>query len=174
MSGELCAVLFHRAASPWGSRDGLTETGSEELVVGSTRIWAEVGGWLNAAWDGRWDEGLGGALDVGRAGVSEGVSEELDVDVYRLDRLVGVSEGESESVCGRGSDGESVGELVRGCRGTCAGVGSCGSVQTGSPSATYHTSLCLFRSFKGLHTKTHTQGKSEKNLGDDKGTSRIH
>lgn len=83
MSTELCAVLFHKVASPWGSRDGLTETGSEELVVGSTRIWAEVGGWLNAAWDGRWDEGLGGASDGGREGVSEGVSgeEELDVDV---------------------------------------------------------------------------------------------
>lgn len=153
MSRELCAVLFHTAASPWGSRDGLTETGSEELVVGSTRIWAVVGAWLNAAWDGRWDEGLGGASDGGREGVSEGVPEELDVDVYE-DMLEGVTEGESESVCGRGSDGEPVGELVRVGRGVCAGVGSRGSVQTGSPSATYHTSLCLFRSFKGLSYPT--------------------
>lgn len=142
-------MLFHRAASDWGSRDGLTETGSEELVAGSSRIWEEVGVWLNAASAGRLDEGLRGALDVGRAGVSEGVCEE-ELDIVFKDRLEGVSEGESESVCGKGSDEESVGELVRVGLGVCAGVGSCGSVQTTSPSATYHTSLCLFNNFKGL------------------------
>ncbi len=158
-------MLFHRAASDWGSRDGLTETGSEELVVGSSKIWAEVGGWLNVASAGRLDEGLGGALDVGRAGVSEGVCEE-ELDVAYEDRLEGVSEGESESVCGRGSDAESVGELVRVGLGVCAGVGSCGSVQTSSPSATYHTSLCLFNSFKGLqaHKHPHTRTEQERQL----------
>lgn len=90
-------MLFHGAASDWGSRDGLTETGSEELVVGSSRILAEVGGWLNAASAGRWDEGLGGALDAGIAGASEGVCEE-ELDVVYEDRLEGASEGESESV----------------------------------------------------------------------------
>lgn len=69
-------MLFHRAASDWGSTDGLTETGSEELVVGFSRIWADVGGWLNGASAGRSDEGLGGALDAGRVGVSEGACEE--------------------------------------------------------------------------------------------------
>ena len=58
------------------------------------------------------DEGLGGASEVGRAGVSDGVSEE-EFDVVFEERLAGVSAGESESVCGRGSDAESVGEPVR-------------------------------------------------------------
>lgn len=143
-------MLFHRAASDWGSRDGLAEAGSEELVVGSSRIWAEVGGLLNGASAGRLDEGLGGALDVGRVGVSEGVCEEEALYVVFEERLEGVSEGESESVCGRGSDAESVGELVMVGLGVCAGVGSCGSEQTACPSATYHTSLCLSNSLKGL------------------------
>lgn len=142
-------MLFHRATSDWGSRDGLTETGSDELVVGSSRIWAEVGGWLNATSAGRWDEGLGGVSDVGKAGASDCICEE-ELDVTLEEKLEGVSEGESESVCGRGSEGESVGESVRVGLVVCAGVGSCGSVQTGCPSATYHTSLCLFNSFKGL------------------------
>lgn len=90
-------MLFHRAASDWGSRDGLTEAGSEELVVGSSMIWVEVGGWLNGASAGRLDEGLGGALDVGSAGVSEGVCEE-ELHVVFEDKSEGVSAGESESV----------------------------------------------------------------------------
>lgn len=151
-------MLFHRVASEWGSRDGLTETGSDELVAGSSRIWAEVVGWLNAASAGVWDGVLGGALDVGRAGVSEGACEE-ELNVIYKDRLEGVSETESESVCGRGSDGESVGEAVKTCLGVCAGVGSFGSVHTGSPSAMYHTSLCLFNSFKGLHIHTNKKKK---------------
>lgn len=149
MSTVLWAVLFHRAGSDCGSSEGLTGIGSEELVVGSSRIWADVGGWLNTTSAGRSDEGLGGASDGGRVGVSEGGCEE-ELDVMFEEKLEGVSEGESESVCGKGSDGESVGEWVGVGLGVCAGVGSCGSVQTGSPSATYHTSLCLFNSFKGL------------------------
>lgn len=90
---------------------------------------------------------------MGRAGRSGGASEE-ELTVAFEGRLEGVSEGESESVWGRGSAGESVGESVRACMRMCAGVGSCGSVQTGCPSATYHTSLCLFSSFKGLQTHT--------------------
>lgn len=101
------------------------------------------------------DEGLGGALDGVTAGVSEGVCDE-ELDVVFEGRLEGVSEGESESVWGRGSDSESVSELVRVGLGVCAGVGSCGSVQMICPSATYHTSLCLFNSFKGLRTHKET------------------
>lgn len=41
----------------------------------------------------------------------------------------------------------------------CAGVGSCGSVQTTGPSATYHTSLCRLSSFSGLSTKEDIQIK---------------
>ncbi len=93
--------------------------------------------------------------------MSEGVCEE-ELDVIYEGRLEGVSEGESERVCGRGSDGESVGELARVGLGVCAGVGSCGSVQTGCPSAIYHTSLCLFNSFKGLHTHTQTHRNTRK------------
>lgn len=44
VSRELWAVRFHRGASDSDSRDGLTETGSDELVDGSGRIWVEVGG----------------------------------------------------------------------------------------------------------------------------------
>lgn len=40
-------MLFHRTPSDWGSRDGLTGTGSEELLVGSRRTWPEVVGWLS-------------------------------------------------------------------------------------------------------------------------------
>ncbi|KAG7222552.1 hypothetical protein INR49_016189 [Caranx melampygus] len=102
------------------------------VVVRSSRIWAEVGGWLTVASEGTWDEGLGGASDVGRAGVSDGgiseEEEEEELDVVFKDKLAGVSEGESDSVCGRGSDGESVGEAVRVGLGVCAGVGSRGSV----------------------------------------------
>lgn len=92
--------------------------------------------------------------------MSEGVSEEELLDVEFVERLEGSSEGESESVCGRGSDGESVSELVIVSLGVCAGVGSCGSVQISCPSATYHTSLCLFNSFRGLQThKERTRDK---------------
>lgn len=66
------------------------------------------------------------------------------------ERLEGVSAGESESMWGRASGAESVCELVSVGLGLCAGVGSCGSVQMICPSATYHTSLCLLSSFKGL------------------------
>lgn len=69
-----------------------------------------VGVWLNGASASMSDEGLGGASEGGRAGVSEGVCEELDV-VFE-ERLAGESAGESERVCGRGSDAESVGEPV--------------------------------------------------------------
>lgn len=68
--------------------------------------------WLNGASASMSDEGLGGASEGGRAGASEGVCEE-ELDVVFEERLVGVSAGESESVCGRGSDAESVGEPVR-------------------------------------------------------------
>lgn len=91
-------------------------------------------------------------FDGDRVGVSEGICE-VELDVVFEDRSEGVSEGESERLSGRGSKGKSVGELVEVGRGVCAGVGSCGSEQTGSPSATYHTSLCLFNSFKGLRTR---------------------
>lgn len=93
-------MLFHgpASASDWVSRDGLTEMGSEELVVTSSRIWAEVGGWLKAASAcRRSDDELGGALDVGRAAASEVVCVE-ELDVVLEERLEGVSEGESESV----------------------------------------------------------------------------
>lgn len=91
-------------------------------------------------------------FDGDRVGVSEGICE-VELDVVFEDRSEGVSEGESERLSGRGSKGKSVSELVGVGRGVCAGVGSCGSEQTGSPSATYHTSLCLFNSFKGLRTR---------------------
>lgn len=143
-------MLFCRAASDCGSTDGLTETGSEELAARSSRIWPAVGDRLGAASVGRPDDGLGGASDGGRADVSGGSCvEELDVALEdRLER--GGCDGESESVSGRGSEGRSVGRSVVVGRGVWAGVGSFGSVQTGSPSATYHSSLCLFSSFVGL------------------------
>lgn len=107
------------------------------------------------------DEGPGGALDGGTAGVSEGVCDE-ELEVVFEERLEGVSAGESESVLGRASDAESTGELVRVGLGVCAGVGSCGSVQIICPSATYHTSLCLFSSFKGLRIHRETTGEEQK------------
>lgn len=109
---------------------------------------------------GRVDEILVGVSDVGTAGPSEGSSKE-ELDNVFEDRLEGIREGESESMSGSGSDGESANRSVGVGRGVCAGVGSCGSVQTGSPSATYQTSLCLFNSFKGLHTKTQEHQKDE-------------
>lgn len=95
------------------------------------------------------DEGLGAALDGSTAGVSEDACED-ELAVVFEDRFEGVSAGESKSASGRGSDTVSVGELVTVGLGVCAGVGSCGSVQIVCPSATYHTSLCLFNSFRGL------------------------
>lgn len=91
-------------------------------------------------------------FDGDRAGASDGSSEE-ELDVVFEDGLEGVSEGESESVCGKGSKGTCVGESVGVGRVVCEGVGSRGSEHTGLSSATYHTSLCLFDSFKGLHTR---------------------
>lgn len=134
-------VRFHGAESD--SRYELTEAGSDELVAGSIGSWVEVGGCLS----------MGSEVVLDCA-----VSEELDVAFE--ERLEGASEGESESVRGSGSDAGSVGELVTVGLGVCAGVGSCGSVQITCPSATYHTSLCLFSSFKGLHT--HTHGKTQR------------
>lgn len=145
-------MWVHGAASDLGSWDGLTETERDELDVGSSRVWAEVGGKLNAASAGILDEGLGAALDGSTAGVSEDACED-ELAVVFEDRLEGVSAGESKSVLGGGSDTESVGQSVTVGLGVCAGVGSCGSVHTVCPSATYHTSLCLFNSFRGLGTQ---------------------
>lgn len=105
---------------------------------------AEVGAELRLT-QRREEEGLGG-MSVGTSvGAAAGVSEVLD-DV----RLVAVREAESA----RGSDERLAGGLGV-ILGVCAGVGSCGSEHTGGPSATYHTSLCLLRSLKGLHARTH-------------------
>lgn len=49
VSSGLVATLFDRVVPDWGSSDGLTEVGSEELDVGSSRIWLDVWGLLNAA-----------------------------------------------------------------------------------------------------------------------------
>lgn len=149
-------MLFHREASDSGSRDGLAETGSDELVDGSGSVWVEVGVGANAASVGVLDEALGEALDGETAGESEGVGDE-ELDVVFEERLEGVREGESESIRGRSSG--SAGEVVRVGLVVCAGVGSWGSVQMTGPSATYHTSLCRFNSFKGLHKE---QGNMER------------
>ena len=161
VSTELWAVLFHMPASGCGSIDGLTETGSDELVTSSNEMWAEGGGWLNLDSAGRSEGRLTGVLDGATEGVSGGSCDE-ELNVMLEDMLEGVNEGESESVFGRGSDGESAGKLDGVGRGICSGVGSCGSVHTGCPSATYHTSLCLFSSFKGLHTNTRTHTHKER------------
>ena len=115
--------------------------------------WAVVGVWLNTASEGPLDDGLCGASDGETVGTLEGWGiRDGELMVVLEARLEGVSEGESGSARGRASDAESVGELVAVGLGVCAGVGSRGSVQTGCPSATYHTSLCLLSSFKGLQT----------------------
>lgn len=70
------------------------------------------------------------------------------------DTLEGSGGGESASIWGSGPGpaDQLVGlDLV-----VCAGVGSCGSVQTTGPSATYHTSLCRLRSFSGLSARRKT------------------
>lgn len=56
---------------------------------------------------GRADEILVGVSDVGTAGPSEGGSSKEELDIVFEDRLEGISEGESESMSGSGSDGES-------------------------------------------------------------------
>lgn len=111
VSTVLRTVLLHTPASCCGSSDGPTGTSAEELVVGSIEAGAEGGGWLAAGSGSRWDEVLAGVSDGGTAGPSEGSGEE-ELDVVLTDRSDGISEGESESMSGRGSEGESANRSV--------------------------------------------------------------
>lgn len=148
-------MLFHRGAP--GSGPGVRPAGavSDELLDGSAGVGVvEVGGrseaWSVGAADGTLVgtcDGEAGTCDGEAGGPAEGGCDEESAAVS-AERLEGSGEGESASIRARGLG--SADQLVGPARVVCAGVGSCGSVQTTGPSATYHTSLCRFSSFRGL------------------------
>lgn len=162
---EFWAVLFHRGAPDSGPGVRLAgAAASDELLDGSAGAGVDVGvkseawsvGVADGTLAGRCD-GEAGTCDGEAGGPAEGGCDEESAAVL-AERLEGSGEGESASIRARGlgSADQLVGPalvgpaLVGPALVVCAGVGSCGSVQTTGPSATYHTSLCRFSSFRGL------------------------
>lgn len=136
-------MLFHRGAPDSGPGVRVAGAGSDELLDGSAGVGVvEVGGRSEARSVGVADGTLVGTCDGEAGGPAEGGCDE------ESERLEGSGEGESASIRARGLG--SADQLVGPARVVCAGVGSCGSLQTTGPSATYHTSLCRFSSFRGL------------------------
>lgn len=142
----------------WGAPDSapgvrLAVTGSDELPDGSAGVAVEVG--VNAkASSVCVSDGTPAKTGDGEAGgPAGGVCDQESTAVF-AESLEGRGEGESDSTWGSGPGpaDQLVGlDLV-----VCAGVGSCGSVQTTGPSATYHTSLCRLSSFSGLSARRKT------------------
>lgn len=141
-------MLFHKGAPDSAPGVRLAGTGSDELLDGSAGVGVEVG--VNARTSSVCV--LDGTL-AEAGGPAEGARDQESTEVFS-DSLEGSEEGESASIWGSGPGpaDQLVGlDLV-----VCAGVGSCGSVQTTGPSATYHTSLCRLRSFSGLSARRKT------------------
>lgn len=144
-------MLFH-----WGAPDsGPRVRGSEALLGGSATVGVEVG--VKAR--------------TSSVGVSD--EEEAETDDGEAETGDGEAGGPAEAGCdtlAESSEGSGGGELARTWGSgpgpedqlvgldlvVCAGVGSCGSVQTTEPSATYHTSLCRLSSFSGLRARRKT------------------
>lgn len=158
-------MLFHRGAPDSGPGVRLAGAGSDELLDGSAGVGVEVGvkseAWSAGVADGTLVgtcDGEAGTCDGEAGGPAEGGCDEESAAAL-AERLEGSGEGESARIRARGLG--SADQLVGPALVVCAGVGSCGSVQTTGPSATYHTSLCRFSSFRGLRHSGRATGERQ-------------